>query len=70
MPHGVTTWGTALATAQPFSFEFRIRSAADGQYRWFVCKGKPCWNEQGQVKHWTATMTDVEELVQARHRAV
>ena len=38
--------------------------------RWFVAKGKPAWDSNGQVKQWVATLVDVEELVNARHEAV
>jgi signal transduction histidine kinase len=70
MPHALTTWQRGMLTAEPFTFEYRIKGQADGKFRWFLCKGKPCWNEQGQIKHWAATITDVEELVNARHEAV
>jgi len=70
MPHALTTWQNAILTAQPLTFEYRIRGQADGKYRWFLCKAKPCWNDQGQIKHWAATITDVEELVNARHEAI
>ncbi len=70
MPHALSTWQNGILTATAFTFEFRIRGIADGRYRWFLCKATPCWNAQGQIKHWAATITDVEELVNARHEAV
>lgn len=38
--------------------------------RWFVAKGKPCWDANGQVKQWVATLVDVEELVKAQSEAI
>ena len=70
MPHALSTWQNGILTATPFTFEFRMRGQADGKYRWFLCKAKPCWNDRGQIKHWAATITDVEELVNARHEAI
>ena len=48
-------------TAKPlFTCEYRIRRAADGEYRWHLGKGEPLKDEAGNVIAWFGTSTDIE----------
>lgn len=55
LPYVFGVWQHALAHGTRFTFTYRIRGK-DGHLRWFVCKGKPCWDEHGQIKQWVATL--------------
>jgi formate hydrogenlyase transcriptional activator len=50
----------ALAFGAPFELEQRARRK-DGQYRWFLVRIIPVHDEQGQVLHWYATGTDIDD---------
>jgi PAS domain S-box-containing protein len=44
--------------------ESRLR-AADGSYRWFLIRGLPLHNSNGDIVSWLGTCTDIEDLKQA-----
>ncbi|MGV3518926.1 PAS domain S-box protein [Luteitalea sp.] len=48
--------------------EFRLRSASDGQYRWFLTRAVPVRDEAGQVIKWFGTSTDIHEQKQTARR--
>src|SRR5260370_18739810 len=48
-----------LASGVPFEVEKRMHGK-DGRYRWFLFRYNPLVNEQGRVKQWFATATDIE----------
>jgi two-component system phosphate regulon sensor histidine kinase PhoR len=54
-------WTQAIRKKKPFQFEFRIKRAADQQYRWHLGKGEPLKNEGGGVMAWFGTSTDIED---------
>src|SRR6266404_1384214 len=56
-----------LASGVPFEIEKRMRGK-DGQYRWFLFRYNPLLNEQGRVKRWFATATDIEDRKQTEQR--
>jgi PAS domain S-box-containing protein len=58
-------WGASLATAQPFEDEIRLRRAADGQYRWFLSRGSPLEDEQGNIIKWFGVLSDIEDRKRA-----
>jgi PAS domain S-box-containing protein len=53
-------WRESLATGQPFEHEVRLRRTADGQYRWFLVRGMPLRDEQGDVLKWYGIAADIE----------
>jgi PAS domain S-box-containing protein len=57
-------WARALATGESFQVERRLRGR-DGAYRWFLTRGVALRNEQGQVRRWLGTSTDIDDLKQA-----
>lgn len=61
----LTAWNEAASFGHLFEQEYRIRNHTDGQYRWFLDRCVPMYDEQGKVKFWIGTVTDVDELRQA-----
>jgi len=51
----LAVWTHSMSTTTEFQFEYRIRRR-DGVMRWFVCKGRPCRNERGQLTQWACTV--------------
>jgi two-component system CheB/CheR fusion protein len=58
-----SAWQKAQSTESAFELEFRLRSKA-GQYRWFMSRAFPIF-EQGQLKSWFGTSTDIHESKKA-----
>lgn len=60
----VEYWKGVLAAGQPGEIEGRLRSF-DGEYRWFLFRATPSFDENGKVVKWYGTNTDIEERKQA-----
>jgi PAS domain S-box-containing protein len=58
-------WAIAQETQHVFEQEARLKQASDGTYRWFLIRGVPVVNDQGQIVRWYGTSTDIH----ARKRA-
>ena len=63
----LSQWQQALTRGEPFEMEYRIRRH-DGIYRWFICRALPTQDEQGQIKGWIGTITDIEQLRQTKEQ--
>lgn len=67
-------WQRAVREASPFEAELRLRRA-DGEHRWFLARAVPVRGEDGAVREWIGTGTDITEhkqagaLVQAKEAA-
>ena len=57
-----------IASGEIWEDTFPIRSK-NGEYRWFLSRALPIYNESGEIVRWFGTNTDVEELRQARLQA-
>jgi len=57
-------WNHAIATGEPFEIEFRLRSAQDGSYRWFLCRAVRVRDRDGY--RWIGTATDIDAQKRAR----
>jgi PAS domain S-box-containing protein len=53
-------WKRAVAKKLVYDTEYRIRQR-DGSYRHFAAHGVPLFNEQGQVREWVGTCTDIHD---------
>src|SRR6266849_3452416 len=53
----------ALARGVPFENEQRARRK-DGEYRWFLVRYNPLFDEQGHLLRWYATGTDIQDRKQ------
>ena len=58
------TWMEAAQTNSLYEIEFRLRRA-DGNYRYFQARGVPIINEDGSVREWVGTCTDIHDRKQA-----
>lgn len=57
----VKAWADAIKNKTNFQFEYRIKRAADGQFRWHIGKGEPFKDETGNVVAWFGTSMDIED---------
>ncbi|MCJ8158207.1 hybrid sensor histidine kinase/response regulator [Sphingomonas sp. LaA6.9] len=53
-----------LASGEPWEDTFPLR-AADGSYRWFLARAFPVRDEQGVIRRWFGTDTDVHRQIEA-----
>jgi PAS domain S-box-containing protein len=58
-------WADSLATGKPFEFQYRLRRASDGQYRWQLGHALPLRNKKGNIVRWFGSCTDIEDQRQA-----
>ena len=54
-------WREATSAGKPFEFQARLRQAADGTFRCFLCRSVPLFDATGQVIRWFGSCTDIEE---------
>jgi PAS domain S-box-containing protein len=54
-------WRSAVENDGSYSLECRIRRA-DGLYRWWLVRGAPAHDENGDIYKWFGTCTDIEEI--------
>jgi len=62
----VSRWGTALAEGGDYEVEYRLRRAADGEYRWHLGRAFPLRDADGAIVQWIGTCTDIEDQKRAR----
>ncbi|HUQ99077.1 MAG TPA: PAS domain-containing protein [Gemmatimonadaceae bacterium] len=62
----IDRWKRSLETGEPYEIEFRLWSAADNRYRWYLGRATPQRDENGQIIRWFGTNTDIEESKQAQ----
>ena len=54
-----------MATGEPFEFEARFRSSANGEYRWLLARGVPLRDEHGKILRWYGILTDIDDRKRA-----
>ncbi len=57
-------WQHATATIGTYSIESRLRRA-DGVYRWWLIRGVPLQDADGNIVKWFGTCTDIHDMKQA-----
>jgi len=57
-------WLATLAAGTPIEIEARMRRF-DGEYRWFLFRGLPIKDEEGNIVKWYETNTDIEDRKRA-----
>ncbi len=57
-------WHHSALTHEQYRVEGRLR-AADGSYRWFLMRGEPLEDAEGNVVRWFGTSTDIHDMKQA-----
>ena len=58
-------WRAFIAAGQPFEFEARFRSAANGEYRWLLARVVPQRDQHGKIRRWYGILTDIEDRKRA-----
>ncbi|MEG4942351.1 PAS domain S-box protein [Microcoleus sp. F4-D5] len=53
-------WMEAVQNKSLYDTEYRMR-AADGDYRYFQIRGVPIQNEDGSIREWVGTCTDIHD---------
>jgi PAS domain S-box-containing protein len=59
--------GAAIAGGKRYEGEYRVRGAS-GEFRWFLSRGVPLRNEQGNIVRWYAILTDIDDRKRAEDR--
>ncbi len=57
-------WNAATAADQPYELVYRLRNAAQQDYRWVLGRGLPFKDASGKVVRWYGTCTDIHERKQ------
>lgn len=57
-------WHHAILTGTPYEQEVRLLTA-DGQYRWFLCRGVPLCDGSGNAIRWFESNTDIDQQKKA-----
>jgi formate hydrogenlyase transcriptional activator len=58
LPGVVVAWQLAVETGSPYEVEHRLLRA-DGEYRWFVSRGRPLRDASGHIVRWYNLLTDI-----------
>ncbi len=53
-------WTLAIRSGASYQTEFRLRRA-DGKYRWHIARAVPLHDEDGSIKRWIGTNTDIHD---------
>ncbi|MDB6015740.1 MAG: nodV1 [Pedosphaera sp.] len=64
LPSSMEKWGRSMAAGELFENEMRLRRA-DGEYRWFLVRTVPLFDEQGKILKWYGTSADIDDLKRA-----
>lgn len=56
----IKKWAESIKTGQDFLLEHRFRRQ-DGAYRWQLSRASPQRDEQGNIRMWVGTSTDIQE---------
>jgi PAS domain S-box-containing protein len=54
-------WQWALHAGEPIEVDYRLRRAQDGQYRWFLARGKPLRDRDQRITKWFGTLTEIQD---------
>ena len=69
VPPTVEAWRQARARGDVYEHEYRLRNR-EGEYRWFLTRGEPVRDEEGNVTGWVGTNTDIEDQKQSEATSV
>ncbi|TWD85784.1 diguanylate cyclase/phosphodiesterase with PAS/PAC sensor(s) [Variovorax beijingensis] len=56
-----TLWADSVARGVPIDTEYRVRSAADGRYRWFRARAAPRRDGNHDIVRWYGLLEDVHQ---------
>lgn len=61
------TWDDSVANKTVFSVEHRFKNRS-GDFKWFLSRAVPDLDEDGNVKIWVGTSTDINEIKKQEHQ--
>lgn len=61
LPKVLGRWKASIASGEPFDMVFPLKGA-DGQFRPFLTRVNPLWDEAGRILYWCGTNTDISEI--------
>lgn len=64
----VATWSRAVTARIRYEIDYRLRRS-DGEYRYFSTRGVPVIEDDGSVREWIGTCSDITERVAAERAA-
>lgn len=62
-------WAQAVLTGDFYETRYRWRDHMTGIYRWYLGRGVPLRDENGQIVRWYGTSTDIHDVVRAEEAA-
>ncbi|MBW4471337.1 MAG: PAS domain S-box protein [Stenomitos rutilans HA7619-LM2] len=62
--HTLHVWNHAVHTKSYYKTEYRVR-AVDGSYRYFFAQGVPILADDGSIREWVGTCTDIDDRKRA-----
>ena len=58
-------WEESLRTGNPFEMEYQFLDPNNpGAYRWFLGRAIPAYDDDGNIKQWIGTFTDIDDFKQ------
>ncbi|MCB2377151.1 PAS domain-containing protein [Hymenobacter sp. BT635] len=64
----VENYVSSFRAGTNYEQESRLLTVQDGRYRWFLHRGTPMRNAQGQVVKWFGTSTDIDDFKQVQQQ--
>jgi PAS domain S-box-containing protein len=64
----VATWQAAIEAGRDYEVELRLRDK-DGEYCWFLARGRPGRDASGKIDAWLGIAVDIEERKKAEEEA-
>lgn len=62
-------WKNAIATGEDFEHSYRLRSAKDGRFHWFLARAIASRDADGRIVAWYGAATDIDDQVRASNRS-
>ncbi len=56
----LAAWERATLEHEPYEIEHRLRHVPNGEYRWFLARGRPLFDLEGKLVRWFGTTTDID----------
>lgn len=57
----LVVWNESLATGKMYEIEYRFKDGKTGEYRWFIGRALPIYNNEGKIIRWFGSCTDVHD---------
>lgn len=61
----IRLWKISLTTGSPFEFKSRYKNGETGQYRWFLARALPLYDNDNNIIQWYGTCSDIQEQIES-----